>query len=185
MKNPILLLSLLIWGYSVALEIRAPHQHEVAEIAELYYCSWHATYATMAPYLKKQRTRQACLEKWQRYYKQGNGMFMRIALDHTKIVGVLFAGPIEDNSLPGCATYDAEIDKLYVLPGMQRKGVGSALLKAGFDQLRANGYTKVIVQSLTKNKQANKFYEKHGGKLLAQPTIEFDEKLNIYGYELH
>ena len=167
----------------LALEIREAHFDDIQELSLLYHQSWHDTYDIIAPHLSTVRTQENCLQQWIQYY-QTKTHFILIALEDKKIVGVIYAGKFENSKYKECASYDSEIDKLYVMPALKNKGIGSQLLKACFNTLRARGNKKTIVLSLTKNKISNKFYEKHGGKLVLQPKVEFNETMNAYGFDL-
>lgn len=167
-----------------AIEIRPPRPHEVKEVADLYYDAWHTTYDSIAPHLSAVKTREHCLKQWQQYSLKSNKHFILIALQNKKIVGVIFAGPLENRNPKVCASYDSEIDKLYVAPASKKQGIGSQLLQACFAKLKALRYTTTLVRCLTKNKNSNAFYEKRGGVLIAQPTVAFRETMNIYAFTL-
>lgn len=167
----------------VAVEIRQPHPSEIKDIAQLYYDAWHNTYDSIAPHLSAVRTRQNCLKQWQQYHLKGNRSFILIALHNKKIVGVVFAGPLENKSPKICASYDSEIDKLYIAPALKNQGIGSQLLQACFAKLQSLGFQTTIVRCLTKNKNSNAFYEKRGGVLIAQSTVAFNETMNIYAFK--
>lgn len=184
MLKSILFFLFLIMEPLYALEIREPFVYEIKEISELYYHTWHDTYDVIAPHLSAVRTKENCLKKWNNYYKKGDKHFVLVAIQNKKIVGVLYAGPIEDTTVQECALYDSEVDKLYVASSMKNKGIGTQLLNAGFERLDALGFKKTVIRSLTKNKNTNIFYEKRGGLLLAQPTVSFNEKMNVYGFTI-
>lgn len=165
-----------------ALEIRQPQQHEIEAVAELYYSSWHDTFDKLSPQsLVKQRTKKNCLTQWQEYYhKQGN-YFILVAVERRKIVGILFGGPSEGKFQMQYPVYDSEISKLYVDPALKNRGIGSQLLKAGFNHLRTLGFKKAIVSSLATNTNSNKFYEKKGGILIGHLDHGV---MNVYGFNL-
>jgi ribosomal protein S18 acetylase RimI-like enzyme len=181
-KKAIFLICISAELFSV--EIRKPTLAEIKDIAALYYTAWHATYDTIAPHLSSVRTRENCLKQWTDYYHKKNH-FILVAVQDRTIVGVIFAGPLENKNPSVCANYDSEIDKLYVATNLKNQGIGSQLLKVGFDMLHARGFTKTIVRSLTKNHNTNKFYEKRGGILIAQPVVQFNETMNIYGFTIN
>jgi ribosomal protein S18 acetylase RimI-like enzyme len=166
----------------LSLEIRPPLKHEIEEVADLYYHTWHDTFDTLSSEsLVKQRTKNNCLTQWQEYYNKGSRSFVLIALEEKKIVGILFGGPLEYKSKIQYPDYDCEINKLYVVSTLKNRGIGSNLLKAGFNLLRAYGFKKVIISSLSTNTSANKFYEKKGGILIAHSD---GGMMNVYGFDL-
>ena len=79
----------------------------------------------------------------------------------------------------------AEIYTLYVDKDYQRKGIGTALINFAFENLKPN-YKYVLISTLVQN-DANLFYKKIGGKLIAKVNFslennEYEE--NLYEYEL-
>lgn len=175
---------ILIHPSLTAIEIRKPRAHEINDIATVYHQSWHNTFAQLSPHLVSVRTQEHCVQKWLQYYAKKNGHFIFVAIINKKIVGVVFAGPLENKDQKICLNYDAEVDKLYVSPACKNQGIGSQLLKAAFAQLRMQNFNKVLVRSLTKNQDTNTFYEKRGGTLVAQPTVG-PEKMNFYEFKLN
>jgi ribosomal protein S18 acetylase RimI-like enzyme len=70
---------------------------------------------------------------------------------------------LEEHVLVGFATLaSAELDHLYVAPGAQRHGVGTALLDHA-KALRPDGFELWVFQQ---NTGARRFYERHGCVLL-------------------
>lgn len=73
----------------------------------------------------------------------------------------------QDGRLTGCilAGHDGQRGYIYhtaVRPDCQRKGIGSALVTAVLDALRAEGITKVALLVYARNGQRNAFWEKQG-----------------------
>ncbi|NUR71032.1 MAG: GNAT family N-acetyltransferase [Hamadaea sp.] len=60
--------------------------------------------------------------------------------------------------------------KLYVLPGMQGAGVGSALMAAVFDRLRRRGDDRLRLEYLEGNERAAAFYRAHGFREIGRTT---------------
>lgn len=58
-----------------------------------------------------------------------------------------------------------EIVSLYVLPDRMNRGVGSSLLHAALDALRAEGYDRVYLWCIAGNDHAEAFYQHHGFRL--------------------
>ena len=74
---------------------------------------------------------------------------------------------LEDGQLIGCilAGHDGRRGYIYhtaVHPAHQRRGVGTALVKASLDALRAEGISKVALVAFCRNEAGNAFWEKQG-----------------------
>jgi ribosomal protein S18 acetylase RimI-like enzyme len=62
----------------------------------------------------------------------------------------------------GLAGQTGELYTLYVVPAHWSTGVGRALTDAALDGLRAAGYGRVVLWTLTDNARARRFYDKAG-----------------------
>ena len=62
----------------------------------------------------------------------------------------------------GLAGETGELYTLYVAPAHWSTGVGRALTDAALDGLRAAGYRRVVLWTLTENARARRFYDKAG-----------------------
>ena len=62
----------------------------------------------------------------------------------------------------GLAGETGELYTLYVAPAHWSTGVGRALTDAALDGLRAAGYHRVVLWTLTENARARRFYDKAG-----------------------
>ena len=65
--------------------------------------------------------------------------------------------------------FDGEIYTLYVDPDHIGCGTGRALLRSAFLNLRQQGFTSCVIWAHAKN-NARFFYEKMGGRLIAERT---------------
>ncbi|NJM40545.1 MAG: GNAT family N-acetyltransferase [Anaerolineae bacterium] len=57
------------------------------------------------------------------------------------------------------------VDLIGIIPDLQNAGLGGALLKGGFDIMRAHGATRVEVVTENENIQGSRFYQKNGFRL--------------------
>ena len=62
----------------------------------------------------------------------------------------------------GLSGETGELYTLYVVPAHWSTGVGRALTDAALDGLRAAGYRRVVLWTLTENARARRFYDKAG-----------------------
>jgi putative acetyltransferase len=73
-------------------------------------------------------------------------------------------GHFEDEELVGFIAFrEGWIDQLYLLPSLQRQGVGSALL-----QIAKSSFSTLSLWTFQSNKSARRFYEKHGFTLVEE-----------------
>jgi GNAT superfamily N-acetyltransferase len=73
----------------------------------------------------------------------------------------------QDGRIAGFAIVQGnELRALYVDPPAQGAGVGSALLAAAVEALRANGHAEAFLWTFEANGLARAFYERHGWELV-------------------
>jgi len=70
---------------------------------------------------------------------------------------------------------EVKLDKLYVLPAMQRGGVGAALIAHVAAKARALGAVSVILNVNKHNAQAIRAYEKHGFAVRKAVVVDIGE----------
>lgn len=78
-----------------------------------------------------------------------------------------------------------EIYAIYILELFQRRGLGKQLMKTAVQRLVKQGLNSMVIWVLEGNEQAAKFYEQHGGKKIAEKTMQigdFDYKVTGYGW---
>ena len=78
-----------------------------------------------------------------------------------------------------------EIYALYVDSEYRKKGIGQALINYAFDILKKK-YRYILISTLVEN-DANKFYQKIGGKIIGKSVfklIDNEYEENVYLYEL-
>jgi ribosomal protein S18 acetylase RimI-like enzyme len=66
---------------------------------------------------------------------------------------------------------DAEVYAIYLLPSVQRRGLGTSLIREFARELRDQGFRSMAVWVLKLN-MSKAFYEALGGQILAEQTIE-------------
>lgn len=136
------------------LDIRRLAPGELAEATDVWYRSLAASIAYMRP---EQRRRE---EDDKGFFREVVAVTREVwvAVADGRIVGVL-------------ALEGSEVDRLYVAPEAQARGIGTALLEHA-KSLRPRGLTLVTHQ---RNVSARRFYERHGfeaGKVGLSPPPE-------------
>jgi GNAT superfamily N-acetyltransferase len=82
-----------------------------------------------------------------------------LAENDGELLGFTACGESRD---PDSGDDAGEVRTLFVAPGEWRRGVGSALMAAALDDLRARGYSEATVWSFADNERANRFYDACG-----------------------
>ena len=82
------------------------------------------------------------------------------------VAGYVSYGRCRDRSLPA----DGEIDELYLAPEYQGVGFGTRLFKCVRNDMIDRGIKRIAVWSLSENERARAFYERLGGKVVAETT---------------
>ncbi|HPR77225.1 MAG TPA: GNAT family N-acetyltransferase [Candidatus Limiplasma sp.] len=145
-------------------EIRNARPQDALGITIVNSFAWRVTYTGLVPdsYID-QRTEELLprMEKTRQGIEQG-GHYL-VATEENTVVGFCIFGPERDAETPG----RSEIYALYVLPGYQKRGAGSALLSAALGALKEEGASRVIVNCLQGN-PALRFYQRMGGKTIEQ-----------------
>lgn len=89
-----------------------------------------------------------------------------------RVVGFTHFAPLRSPGPQKTAPTDyGEVTTLYVDPALQRRGIGTRLLKVAFARMSAVGLMRVRLWSLAENTAGNAFYERCGGQ--AGETAEF------------
>jgi GNAT superfamily N-acetyltransferase len=87
--------------------------------------------------------------------------------EHIKSGGEVYVWD-QDGQVAGFAALDgAELRAIYVDPPAQGAGVGSALLTASEEALRAAGHGEAFLWTFEANGLARAFYERHGWELVS------------------
>jgi ribosomal protein S18 acetylase RimI-like enzyme len=84
-----------------------------------------------------------------------------------RIVGFLSGGRERTGQL-GC---DAELYAIYLLPGAQRRGLGTMLVREFAREMGARGFSSLVVWVFALS-PCRKFYEAFGGRVIAEERIE-------------
>lgn len=109
------------------------------------------------------------IERWKGRLKNPSEKYqILIAIDNQQqIIGFIDGGQNRGEK----DKYDAEIYSFYLLEEVQKQKIGRELLRRLAEELRSNGYSKMIVWVL-KDNPTRIFYEKMGGKYLEAKCIE-------------
>lgn len=144
------------------IQLRRATPEDAAELAAVEVRTWCAAYRGLMPaaYLDGLSEAEKA-ETWrQNLLKHGSAGRKRVwvALGNAGITGFVRVGPVLDEG----ADEVGLIYLLYVLPEQWGRGVGTALMQAGMQELRKLGMREAILWVLRDNLRARRFYEQLG-----------------------
>lgn len=152
--------------------VRLANEADIANLAILKQKVWDETYRGIYndeiiddfDYKKAEETFSSILknDKISLYVVESNG----------ELVGYMDVGvPIRE-----FADYEQEIGLLYLRKDFQGKKIGTELFKLGHDEIKNNGYNRFFISCNKYNMKARSFYEKMGGKLVAEDDDREDKR---------
>ena len=154
---------------ALPVKIRHAGKDDAPEIARVYIESWHDTYPGVVPSaLLQAMTQKGQTARWRSAIRAqpntGEAVFVA-ENDRQGIVAMMSCGPSRDRSLG----FDGEVYTLYVEPSFYGRGVGRAMLQHSFSRMHSRGFGSCVIWAHAKN-PARFFYERMGGKLIAERT---------------
>jgi len=139
------------------MNIRPAKREELRAVAAVLNASWRSAYQSILDpdYL-------ATLDDEERYQRwlgnYDNGARPVLLFEHNELLGVCDFGPSQTPGFPE----DGEVAAIYIREGAIGRGYGHALLCYAEEALRAQGYAHLVLDVLSKNERAVKFYQLHG-----------------------
>lgn len=102
---------------------------------------------------------------------------IQVALCNDQVVGVALMSMMD--------TQRAHLKKLYVLPDVQRRGIGGQLLNECL-ALLPKGIASISTSMITGNQKAQRFYEKHGFVFRHAEEVEvLGYRISLTGFDKH
>jgi GNAT superfamily N-acetyltransferase len=149
-------------------DIRAATPEDARAIAQTHVASWRATYPGIVPqaYIDSLDVDEFAT-RWLERISEPLDRFFRVAEMSGVLCGFAAGGPARQ-ALDG---YTGELYAIYLLPLVQRRGMGSGLLRSIAAAIAESGHRTFLVWALEQN-PACRFYERLGGELLQQAQIE-------------
>lgn len=144
--------------------VRPARPGDAPEIANVHVHSWRETYKGLMtdaflddlPLFYRRR-----LAMWDGLLKDGGrGVYVAESEKHG-IVGFASVGPARDDAY----AKSGELTTIYLLRKYHRRGLGGALLRAGFAQLEAEGFATAYCWVLSNNDTVD-FYRRLGAAVL-------------------
>jgi ribosomal protein S18 acetylase RimI-like enzyme len=151
-------------------KIRSATLADAEGISKVHVDSWRTTYYGIVPQdFLDSLTYENRTEQWRLALDQladRNWIYVAES-DKAEIVGFVSCGPIREK----VEDYLTEIFAIYLLKNWQEKGIGRRLFEKALKEIKAQGYASMLLWVLEDN-PACKFYEKMGGKLVGEKTLE-------------
>lgn len=73
--------------------------------------------------------------------------------------------------------YEQEIGLLYLTKDFQKRGIGRELFNLGYNEIKNKGYKEFFISCNKYNINARKFYERMGGKLIAEDNDNNNKRI--------
>jgi len=168
------------------IQVRPATPADARMIARVSIASWRATYRGLISedYLQNLSYRRRRDNWLERLSQQDGSFFAYVAVNSAgKIVGFASGG----RERAGDPDYQGELYALYLLPSVQRQGLGRQLLLAVARHLLRQGITTMLIWALAEN-PARRFYEAMGGTYVREQPIQIGAELLqevAYGWGEH
>jgi ribosomal protein S18 acetylase RimI-like enzyme len=150
--------------------IRRAIAADARAIARVHVESWRSTYAGIVP---GEFLASLSVDKREQMWGKmlaAEDALMFLAEDETGVFGFACGGKLRE----ALDSYDAELFAIYLLRERQRRGAGRSLFQALTRALLVAGYSGMVLWVL-KDNPAVKFYERMGGKQIAEKPIEIGD----------
>lgn len=150
--------------------IRPAVSSDCRAIAEVHVASWKTTYKGIVPqeYLSLLSV-EARADSWSRRLATAAPEFLAfVSCDEVgQVVGFVCGG----HERSGQSGFDGELHAIYLRQEVQRKGLGTSLVRRFMFELRSAGFGSMLVWVLAQN-PSRKFYEALGGALVAEKRVD-------------
>jgi GNAT superfamily N-acetyltransferase len=149
----------------LVISIRRARTEDAAALSGVFDSAWREAYQGIIPGVALDRMMARRGPRWW-LSTIGRGRPLVVLDVGEAIAGYTSYGRCRDRSLPA----EGEIDELYLAPEYQGIGFGTRLFKCVRNDMTDRGIKRIAVWSLTENERARAFYERLGGKVVAETT---------------
>jgi ribosomal protein S18 acetylase RimI-like enzyme len=149
----------------LVISIRRAKSEDAAALSNVFDSAWREAYQGIIPAIALERMISRRGPRWWlSTISRGRPI---VVLDVAEaIAGYVSYGRCRDRSLPA----EGEIDELYLAPEYQGLGFGKRLFNAVRNDLRDREAKRIAVWCLSDNERACAFYQRMGGKRIAETT---------------
>jgi ribosomal protein S18 acetylase RimI-like enzyme len=157
--------------FSDAVSIRLAVPDDANALGTMHVTSWRETYAGILPDRMLSAlsidARAAAWAKIMREPATEHSAAVYLAERESSIIGFGACGAQRTENLRAQG-YDGEFGAIYVLRAFQGQGIGACLLGKMSMDLLARGFNAAALWVLRDNLRARRFYERFGGKVIAE-----------------
>lgn len=146
--------------------IRTMHVEDIPQVQDVAKKSWNATYEGIIPFEIQEKFLKVAYND-DRMKQRLERSFLFVAEIDSNVVGFANFSPVNDEG-------KAELGAIYLYPEYQGKGIGSALLQKGINELE--GVEEIYINVERDNEIGKSFYDAKGFQVLK----EFDDDFEGY-----
>jgi len=164
------------------INIRKAEISDASEIATVHIGSWLTTYRGIMPDEKLDSlNHDSCTKKWEGNIQRSfeGKEILLVAESDKKIVGFCGGSPNDDPNTK--KKYQDDLRMIYFLKEYQKQGIGRKLVSEYVKILKSMNINSMIIWVLEEN-DSKCFYEKLGGKIVAEKILNFGKELKAVGY---
>ena len=150
---------------TLLVSIRRAKAADAAALSAVFDAAWREAYSGIIPGVALERMLARRGPRWWAF-TLGRGRPLVVLESGEAVAGYASYGRCRDRSLPA----DGEVDELYLAPEYQGLGFGRRLFNAVRNDLADREVRRVAVWSLADNPRARTFYERLGGRMVAESS---------------
>lgn len=144
--------------------IRKMHVEDIPQVQDVAKKSWNATYEGIIPFEIQEKFLKVAYNN-DRMKQRLERSFLFVAEIDSIVVGVANFSPVNDEG-------KAELGAIYLYPEYQGKGIGSALLQKGINELE--GVEEIYINVERDNEIGKSFYDAKGFQVLKEFDDDFE-----------
>lgn len=144
--------------------IRTMHVEDIPQVQDVAKKSWNATYEGIIPFEIQEKFLKVAYNN-DRMKQRLERSFLFVAEIDSNVVGFANFSPVNDEG-------KAELGAIYLYPEYQGKGIGSALLQKGINELE--GVEEIYINVERDNEIGKSFYDAKGFQVLKEFDDDFE-----------
>lgn len=148
----------------MAFKIREMVEEDIAQVQQIAEVSWHDTYEGIIPLAIQEKFLKSAYND-EMMHRRLVGSFMYVSEIEEKVVGFANYTPVSEDG-------KVELSAIYLDPVYQGKGMGTALLQAGIQNIA--GVKEVFIDVEKENEIGTTFYNAKGFEVVSEFDDDFD-----------